>query len=110
MMFITKQDAAQLIDLAIRYTCVKLRVSEFGIIEHDELLAGIAAKDAETHRLLRDFLTSYSAWFEFHESIDRQGKQGRLSETETRHLMELSNRKDATRAQIVKQLKSMPST
>ena len=109
MLFISDEDAAQLVDLAIRYTCAKLRVPEFGIIEHDELLSRIAARDAEVHRLLSDFLISYRPWFEFHKNIDAEGRQGQLTPAEIQHLMRLSDRKDATRRLIVERLKSIPS-
>jgi hypothetical protein len=109
MMCITDQDVALWMELGIRYTCAKLRVPEFGVIDHGELLARIATKDVEVHRLLTDFLNSYKAWFEFHKEIDRQGKQGRLSAGETQQLMTLTERKDTTRARIVERLQSIPS-
>ena len=96
-MLISRQDTGQLLDFAIRYTCVKIRVSEFGIIEHDVLLHGIERVNPEIHNLLTDFLTCYEAWYQFHEEIDRQGKQGQLNADETRQLMCLSDRKDAAR-------------
>ena len=109
MMLISDQDAAHLIDFSIRYTCLKLRISEFGIIDHDVLLHAIASVNPDVHKLLTDFLTSYAAWFEFHKEIDRQGKAGRLSTDETKQLISLSDRKDKVRALIVEKLKTIPS-
>ena len=109
MMLITDQDAAQLIDFSIRYTCVKLRISEFGIIEHEVLLHAIESVNPDVHKLLMDFLTSYAAWFELHKEIDRQGKAGRLSADETKQLIAFSDRKDKARTLIVEKLKTIRS-
>ena len=106
-MLITDQDAAQLIDLSIRYTCAKLQVREFGIIEHDELLAGIRRKDPETCGILMEFLTSYRAWFQFHKNLDRDGKQGALSHAEIQELEALSTKKDAGRTRITERLRHL---
>lgn len=108
MMVISEQDAVQLMDFSIRYTCVKLRVSEFGIVDHGQLLAMIAIKDAEVHRLLTDFLNSYNAWLDFHKEIDRAGKQGRLDGAETQRLFLLTNAKDTARGRIAERLKAIP--
>jgi hypothetical protein len=108
MMFISDQDAAHLVDLAIRYTCARLHIPEFGVIDHDELLSRIATRDSEIHRLLIDFLASYRAWFQFHKQIDAEGRQGRLTAAETQRLMSLTDTKDNTRNLIVEKLKSMP--
>lgn len=108
MMWITDLEVAQFTDAIIRYACLKVRVAEFGIIEHDALLAAIAAKDPQTHQLLTEFLDGYRAWFEFHKEIDQQGKQGLLSAAETARLMTLTDQKDATRERITQRLQSIP--
>src|SRR5688572_6150732 len=109
MMLITDQDAAQLIDLSIRYTCVKRWISEFGIIKHDVLLHAIESVNSDVHKLLTDVLTSYAAWFKLHKEIDSQGKSGRLSADETKQLISLSKRKDKARELIVEALKTIRS-
>jgi hypothetical protein len=97
MISMTGSDVAHIVDFAIRRTCSKLHIDEFGVVSHDDLLAKIYAANPSVHTLLTDFVTTYQKWFEFGVQCQEKHTTGNLTPAEYRTLGDLMQHREETR-------------
>jgi hypothetical protein len=103
-----KYEVYQFFDLTIRYACRRVGAPEFGIVDHEELLQGMAKTNREVYSLLAAFLDAYQAWFELTNEIITQGRGGNLNPAEFQKLQALNNRRDETRKRLSEMIKTLP--
>lgn len=104
----TQANVYEFFDLSIRYICQRVGAPEFGIIEHDELLAGIARANPQLHEKTRAFLDAYRNWFEFTDKLIREGRAASSNDADLHRLNELVRSRDETREQLKQAVAALP--
>jgi len=97
----------QYLDWIIRYSCLKAGAPEFGIVDHAELINGIARSNSDIYKLVSDFVSAYKSWFEFSKQMISIWESGRPTTSELEKMTSLTDQRDQVRRLLADKLKSI---
>lgn len=99
-MSMTKRDVSEFFDLSLRYICQRVGAPEFGVIDPNDLLAGIARGNAQVYQATIAFLDAYRKWFDFSDELIRMGRPAISNSNDLTKLNRLVRERDLTRERL----------
>jgi hypothetical protein len=106
-MLITADEAASIIQRAIRESARKIGVQDVDYIPAAELLPEIQVRDAAAHALVLRFAVAYGDWFRLVQRLEVTHPGGAKEDAAaTKALIDAINERDESRAALLKWMRS----